>query len=203
MIGWLHQWTREELWTSSMLCRKAEKAPRKHYCSLSVLKGPSKKYGACCDRTSGDGFKLKEGIFSLDKRLIFFTRRVAKLWHRLPREVADMWSLVTAKVMLDSTLSRQLDYVAFKRSLPTQSTLLFYEILGWKTHFKSVCHSANHWHQRNNSSPRQGVQISNCTRAKEYILSVAEQPNTQSWITQNCIKSYQNYDEVKRKDSHT
>ncbi|KFW61538.1 hypothetical protein AS28_02149, partial [Pygoscelis adeliae] len=52
-----------------------------------------------------NGFKLQEGRFRLDIRKKFFTVRVLKHWHRLPREVVDAPSLETFKARLDGALS--------------------------------------------------------------------------------------------------
>ncbi|KFR10352.1 hypothetical protein N306_14609, partial [Opisthocomus hoazin] len=52
-----------------------------------------------------NGVKLREGRFRLDIRKKFFTMRVVKHWHRLPREVVDAPSLGTSKARLDGALS--------------------------------------------------------------------------------------------------
>ena len=79
--------------------------------AFQYLKGAYKKDGdrlfsrACCDRTRGNGFNVKEGRFSLDRRKKFSMMRVVKHWNRLPREVVDAPSLGTFKVRLDRALS--------------------------------------------------------------------------------------------------
>ncbi|KFR11432.1 hypothetical protein N306_13406, partial [Opisthocomus hoazin] len=49
--------------------------------------------------------KLKEGRFRLDIRKKFFTMRVVKHWHRLPREAVDAPYLEVLKARLDGALS--------------------------------------------------------------------------------------------------
>ena len=61
--------------------------------------------GSSCDRTRGNGFTLKEGRFRLDIGKKFFTIRLVRHWHRLPREVVGALPLKTPKVRLDGALS--------------------------------------------------------------------------------------------------
>jgi len=79
--------------------------------AFQYLKGAYRKDGenifsrACCNRTKSNSFKLREGRFRLDIRKKFFTMRVVKHWHRLPREVVEAPSLETFKARLDRALS--------------------------------------------------------------------------------------------------
>ncbi|KFV44762.1 hypothetical protein N341_07515, partial [Tyto alba] len=52
-----------------------------------------------------NGFKLKEGRFSLDIRKKFFTMRVVKHLNKLPKEVVDAPSLEAFKFRLVGALS--------------------------------------------------------------------------------------------------
>ncbi|KFR17940.1 hypothetical protein N306_15536, partial [Opisthocomus hoazin] len=52
-----------------------------------------------------DGSKLKGGRFRLDIRKKFFTMRVVKHWHRLPREAVAAPSLAVFEARLDGALS--------------------------------------------------------------------------------------------------
>ena len=47
---------------------------------------------------------MKEGRFRVDIRGKFFTMRVVRCWHRLPREVVDASSLEVFKARLDGAL---------------------------------------------------------------------------------------------------
>ncbi|KFV60857.1 hypothetical protein N341_04151, partial [Tyto alba] len=52
-----------------------------------------------------NGFKLKEGKFSLDIRKIFFMMRTVRPWHRLPRAAVAAPSLEGFKAGLDGSWS--------------------------------------------------------------------------------------------------
>ena len=65
--------------------------------AFPYLKGAYEKDGmrlsmrACCDRTRGNGFKLKEVRFSIDKREKVFVMRMVRHCKKLPREAVYQW----------------------------------------------------------------------------------------------------------------
>ena len=78
--------------------------------AFQYLKGAYKQEGSKLfervdnSRTRWNDLKLKEGRFRLDVRGKFFTIRVVRCWHRLPRKVVDALSLEVFKARLDGAL---------------------------------------------------------------------------------------------------
>jgi len=77
-----------------------------HYLKGAYKKAEERLFArAYSDRTRGNGCRLKEGRYRLPIRKKFFTTRVVRHWHTLPRDAVAAPSLEVFKARLDGALS--------------------------------------------------------------------------------------------------
>ena len=94
--GLEHLCCEERLRELGLFCLEKRKLQEDLIAAFKCLKGACKEDGkkvfswACCDLTRGNGFKLKEGRFSLDVRKKHFTMKLVRHWTRFPREMVDV-----------------------------------------------------------------------------------------------------------------
>jgi len=109
--GMEHHSYAERLRELGLFCLEKTRLRGELTAAFQYLRGAYKKAGdrlftrACSDRKNGNGFKLKEGRFRLDRRKKFFTLRVMRHWHRVPTEAVAAFSLEVLKARLDGALS--------------------------------------------------------------------------------------------------
>jgi len=79
--------------------------------AFQYIKGAYKKHREklstryCSYRTTGNGFKLKEGRFRVGIRKTFFMMKVVRDWNRLLRDVVDASSLELLEVRLNRSFT--------------------------------------------------------------------------------------------------
>ena len=101
----------ERLRDLGLFCLEKRRLWEDFRAAFRYLRGTYEKAGerlftrACSDRTSGKGFKLKEGRYRLDIRKKFLTVRVVSHWNKLSREAVDAPSLEVFEASLDRALS--------------------------------------------------------------------------------------------------
>lgn len=59
----------------------------------------------CCDRITGNRFKVKENRFRVNIRKKFFAGKVVRYWNKLPREVVSAPSLEVFEAGMDGVWS--------------------------------------------------------------------------------------------------
>lgn len=109
-----HKSAEKQLWKLDLSSMEKNRLKKTTFLK-NCLKGGCRQIGVSLfsqvtsDRTTGNGLKLHQGMFTFDIRKNFFTEEIVKHRSRMPREVVSSLSLKVLKKQLDVVLCAQVN----------------------------------------------------------------------------------------------